>query len=174
MPQIIQVSADVERVQFLWMGEVADDNQMIFGEGGMYGKIIGKTGTFTVPKSDLSRILDGLNKYFLDKRWLIIVDGLNEEEREALGVNYKEGELLDKRAFAKMIDLGDELLEIYPKLCDGHKEMVAKRYYEAWKAKNPNITRDRTRKLNALCKESGNVNNSFAIVLQEMNESDVD
>lgn len=171
--QVIQVSAATEMVHFLWMGEVANDNVMEFGPNGMYGRIIGRTGEFAVPKNDLSRILDGLNRYFIEKRWLIITSGLNENEREALGVNYSEGELLDRKAFDKMVDLGDELLTIYPQLCEGHKEMVAKRYYEAWQNSNPNVTRERVSALNAICKQNGGKHNSFAEILREMNEMEV-
>ena len=79
-PQIVQIGGDAEKVSFLWQAEVADDNVVVFGDGGMYGRIVGKTGTFSVPKSDLSRLLDGMNRFFLDKRWLIALDGLTEEE----------------------------------------------------------------------------------------------
>lgn len=174
-PQIIQVAApSKEKVTFLWQGEVADDNQMWFGENGMYGKIVGKTGTFVVPKDDISRVLDSMNRYFLDKRWLIILDGLTDEERETLGVNYKEGELLDRQAFAKMVDMGEEILKIYPKLCNGHKEMVAKRYYEAWLNRNPHITREVVIELNRMCKAAGCDANSFAPILAEMNAIEAD
>lgn len=133
-PQIVVAAPDNgERVHFLWQAEVADDNIVEFGDGGMYGRIVGKTGSFYVPKNDLSRVLSALNRLFLEKRWLIILSGLTEEEREALGVDYKDGEILDKKAFQKIVELSkDELLEIYPELCDSHKEMVAKRFYEAY------------------------------------------
>lgn len=132
-PQQIVVSTDnSERVWFLWMADVADDNVTLIGEHGEYGRIVGKTGTFYVPKNDLSRILDTANRYYLEQRWMIAIDGLTDEEREALGVDYKEGELLDRKAFAKITDLGDQLLEIFPALCQSHKDMVASRFHEAY------------------------------------------
>ena len=118
--QVVQVTASTEQVHFLWMAPVADDNTQDFGQGGMFGRIIGKTGEFFVPKNDLSRILDHMTRMFLDRRWLIAVSGLSEDEREALGVDYKEGELLDRKAFSKLIELGDTILEIFPSLCEGH------------------------------------------------------
>lgn len=141
-PQVIKIANDEKQVRFLWMAEVADDNVVMFGEGGMYGRIIGKTGTFYVPKSDLSRIMTSMNRLFLEKRWLIVLSGLEEEERISLGVNYKEGEILDVKAFERMLELGDEILDIFPDLCDGHKEMVARRFYEAWLGRSPYITRE--------------------------------
>ena len=173
MPKVIQVAPDTEKVHFLWQAPVADDNVVLFGEGGMYGRITGKTGSFFVPKSELSRILDSMTRLFLEERWLIVVDGLTEDEREALGVNYKEGEVLDKRAFAKMVDLGDEILDIFPRLCDSHKEMVGQRFYEAWVAGNRNVTRERVVELLKMSKAEGKEIKGFAAIIEEMNENDL-
>lgn len=170
-PQIVQISQDVEKVHFLWQAEVADDNVVTFGDGGMYGRITGKSGTFYVPKPDVSRILTSMNRHFLDKRWLIVVSGLNEEERENLGVNYKEGEILDRKAFKQMLDLGDNIIPIYRDLCDGHKEMVAKRYYEAFKA-GKKYPRER---IIALKDASGTCEGAaiaFKTIIEEMNAAD--
>lgn len=172
-PNIIQYVGDTEKVQFLWQAEVADDNVALFGDGGMYGQVVGKSGTFFVPKSELSRVLTDVNRVYLKRRWLIVVSGLTDEEREALGVNYREGEILDKRAFSKMVELGDELLDIYPKLCDGHKRMVAQRYMEAYTNSSPYVTRERVMKLNAMSKAGGG-KGDFAPILEKMNAQDVE
>lgn len=172
-PNIIQYVGDTEKVQFLWQAEVADDNVMLFGDGGMYGQVVGKSGTFFVPKSELSRVLTDVNRVYLKRRWLIVVSGLTDEEREALGVNYREGELLDKRAFAKLLELGDELLDIYPKLCVGHKKMVAQRYMEAYTNSSPYVTRERVMKLNAMSKAGGG-KGDFTPILEKMNAQDVE
>lgn len=172
MTQIVQYGADAQKVQFLWMAEVADDNTVQFGDGGMYGSIVGKTGSFYVPKNDLSRILTSMNRKFLEDRWLIVVNGLTDEERETLGVNYKEGEVLDRKAFAKMVELGDELLELYPALCEGHKQMVAQRYADAFAAGSPYVTRERAVKLNDLSRREGHERGDFIHIIEEMNERD--
>ena len=172
-PQIVQLTASTEQVHFLWMADVAPDNVQDFGPGGMYGRIIGKTGEFFVPKNDVSRILDNITRMCLDRRWLIVVDGLSEDEREALGVNYNEGELLDRKAFAKMIELGDKILEIFPALCEGHKEMVAKRYYEAWMEKNPFVHREIVAELNRMAKQAGMKDNAFSAIIEGMNKAEV-
>ena len=172
-PQVVQVTASTEQVHFLWQAPVADDNVQDFGPGGMYGRIIGKTGEFFVPKNDLSRILDNITRMCLDRRWLIVVDGLSEDEREALRVNYSEGELLDRKAFAKMIELGDKILEIFPALCEGHKEMVAKRYYEAWMERSPYVHRETVAELNRLAKQAGMKENAFSAIIEGMNAEQV-
>ena len=171
--QVIQVAQQKEEpVYFLYEAEVADDNIYEIGDHGQYGRITGKTGSFAVPKGELSRVMDNMFRSMLEKRWIIVLSGMTDEEREIYGVNYKEGEYLDKKAFSKMVDLGEEMLEIYPKLCDGHKEMVAKRYFEAYKAGNANVTRDIVTKLNALSKESGNQKGDFTSIIELMNAAD--
>lgn len=170
VPTVVQVSADAERVHFLWQAEVANENIKTFGDGGMFGRIVGKTGSFYVPKSDLARVMDAENRLFLDKRWLIVVSGLDEEEREALGVNYHDGELLDRRAFEKMVELGDELLELYPELCEGHKVMVAQRYREAFDRGSPYVTRERVTALRDMAQAAHITPNPFTSILQEMNK----
>ena len=172
-PQVIQVAADVEKVHFLWQAEVSDENVFEVGQNGMYGRIVGKTGSFYVPKSDISRVMDGLFRFLVKKRWIIVVDGLDADEREAYGVDYKEGELLDRKAFEKMVELGDGLLEIYPKLCDGHREMVAKRYHEAFANRSQYVTRERVVELNRLSKQLGSADGDFTDIIEAMNASDL-
>lgn len=172
-PQVVQVAPqEAERVHFLFEAEVADDNIFSPGENGRYGRIIGKTGSFYVPKNEISSVMDAQFRSMLENRWIIVVSGLSEDEREAFGVDYKEGEYLDKKAFAKMVDLGDEMLEIYPKLCKGHQEMVAKRYYEAYKNGNPKVTRELVVELNKLSRKAGSEKGDFIGIIEMMNEAD--
>ena len=168
-PQIVVTAPDNgERVHLLWQAEVANDNVVEFGDGGMYGRIVGKTGSIYVPKNDLSRILDSANRLYLDKRWLIVVSGLTDDEREALGVAYKEGELLEKKVFQNLLKLGkDELLEIYPELCESHKEMIAKRFYEAYTS-GKHVDRDTVVALNNIAPSE-----AFKAVINGMNEDDL-
>ena len=172
-PQVIQVAPDTERVYFLWQAEVADYNLVTFGPGGMYGSITGKTGTFSVPKNELSRILNTRTRGYLEKRWLIVVDGLNDEERESLGVAYKDGEIMDSKVFSRMVNLSkDEICEVYAKLCPSHKEMVGRRFYEAWQGHNEAVTREKVIALRNITRDQGLEIKAFQTILQEMNASE--
>ena len=172
-PQVVQVAPqETEKIHCLFEAEVADDNIFSIGENGRYGRIIGKTGSFFVPKNELSSVMDSAFRSMLENRWIIIVSGLTAEEREAFGVDYKEGEYLDKKAFAKMVDMGEEILDIYPKLCKGHQEMVAKRYYEAYLKRNPKVTREIVVELNKLSKQAGSEKGDFTGIIELMNEAD--
>lgn len=156
-----------EKVHLLWQAPVAEDNVLLIGENGQYGRIVGSTGSAFIPKSDLSRVLDSAMRMFIDKRWMIVVSGLDDEEKESLGVNYKEGELLDRNAFRKMVSLGDKMLDIYPALCEEHQAIVAKRYYEAYKNKEY-VKRELIVALNKIKAEP-----AFQKIIEEMNEADL-
>ena len=172
-PQVIQVAADVEKVQFLYMAEVCDENVYEVGPNGMYGRIVGKTGTFYVPKSDLSRVMDTMFRLLMKKRWIIVVSGMTDEERAAYGVNYRLDEVLKENDYSRIIELGDAILGIYSGLCDGHREMVEKRYFDAWRSKNPLVNRETVAELNRLAKKAGKEQNAFRKILEEMNAEQV-
>lgn len=131
-PQIVQVMADTERVVMRFQAEVADDNVTIFGPDGMYGQVTGKAGTVAVPKSEWSRFYNESVRNMISRRWLIALSGMDEQERELYGCNYKPGEILDDMAFHKMLDLGRDLIAIFPALCPDHQAMVASRFITAW------------------------------------------
>lgn len=168
-PQIIQVAADVAKVHLLWQAEVADDNVVAFGEGGRYGVVKGKRGEFYMPKTDFSTIMDERVRFFLDNRWLIVLDGLTDEEREAYGVDYKDGEYLDKKAFAKLIEIGADILNIYPNLCDGNKKMVSQRYADAFN-NGQYIDRAVVEKLNEMSKTKANPRGDFVQIVEALNK----
>lgn len=172
-PVFYQMPTDAPKVTFLWQAEVADDNTVTFGEHGIFGRIVGKVGTFTIPKNALSQLMDDKVRHWIDRRWLIVLGGLDEDEKELFGVNYKEGEILDKGAFTKLVELGDEILNIYPNLCDSHKDIVAKRFYDAWQNKNEHVTRERVMALNELARKAGR-KNDFVKIIEEMNAADLD
>lgn len=159
-----------ERVNLLWQAPVMAENVEEFGPNGRYARVTGPTGAFYVPKDDFSLIVDSRVRMYLERRWLIVLSGLTEEEREFYGVNYKEGEYLTKTAFARLTEQGEKLLELYPKLCDGNRKIVAGAVYQGWKEGNKAINRGLVEKLSALCREIDPEEGTFQIILQEMAE----
>lgn len=168
-PQVIQVAADVAKVHLLWQAEVADDNVVAFGEGGRYGIVKGKRGEFYMPKTDFSTIMDERVRFYLDNRWLIVLDGLSEEEREAYCVDYKDGEYLDRKAFTKLIEIGADILDIYPNLCEGNKRMVSQRYADAFN-NGQYIDRAVVEKLNQMSKTPKNPRGDFVQIVEALNK----
>jgi hypothetical protein len=167
-PQIIQVATDSPNVHLMWQAEVADDNVVAFGDGGRYGTIKGKRGEFFMRKTDFSTIMDERMRFYLANRWLIVLDGLTQEEREAYEVDYKDGEYLDKKAFAKMIEIGADILNIYPNLCEGNKKMVSQRYADAFN-NGQHIDRAVVEKLNEMSKTPKNPRGDFVQIVEALN-----
>lgn len=154
-PQVVQVMADTERVVLRFQAEVADDNETLFGPDGMYGQVTGKAGTITVPKSEWSRFYNESVRNMITRRWLIVLSGMDERERELYGCNYKPGELLDEMAFHKLLDLGRDLIAIFPALCEDHQAMVASRFITAWYEHDDRVKdRDLVVALNEMSKET--------------------
>ena len=158
-PQVIQYSGDSEKVIMRFQAEVADDNVAEFGQGGMFGKVTGKRGTIQIPKSEFSRFYTEQTKWMMEKRWLIVLSGMTDEERELYGVKYRPGEVLDDMAFAKMLDMTDEeMLQTFPALCESCREMVARRFRDAYSKRDHRVVGrlDLVRALNRISKEDYN------------------
>ena len=158
-PQVIQYSGDSEKVIMRFQAEVADDNVAEFGQGGMFGKVTGKRGTIQIPKSEFSRFYTEQTKWMMEKRWLIVLSGMTDEERELYGVKYRPGEVLDDMAFAKMLDMTDEeMLQTFPALCDSCRDMVARRVRDAYSKRDHRVVGrlDLVRALNRMSKEDYN------------------
>lgn len=181
--QIVNVVQDTEKVILRWQAEVADDNTEIFGANGMYGQVTGKTGKVIVPKSEWSRFYTDSIRWRIDNRWLIVLSGLTDEEREIYHCNYKPGEVLDEQAFAKLVDMGEDLLEIFPDLCIANQEFVAQRFIQAWSdGRITSADRPLVTKLNDMSKEAyakANIpaadrrrKGAFLPIIEQMNAQD--
>lgn len=174
-PSVTVAAPEKERVTFRWQAPVADDNVLEIGENARYASVTGKQGMFIVPKEELGRVLTPMVRTFLRDRWLIVLDGLDETERTALGVDYKPGEVLDSTAFMRLIDLGPELLSIYPALCEGNRRVVAKLVYESWHTDGyAHIKRDVVKGLEDFCSAHEPEEKTFQIILQEMNAKEAE
>lgn len=169
-PQVIQIANDTERIEFLWLAPVSDDNEWLVADG-LYGKITGKVGNFSVPKNEFARILDSATRKYIENRWLIVLGGLDEAERRMYGVDYKHGEVMDKEVFMRLLDIGKDIIDIYKDLCDASKEVVAKMYYEAWvdPSKRNKVRRETVVAMHKMKAQPG-----FKAILDEMNRKDAE
>ena len=175
-PQVVQVMADTEKVALRWQAEVAEENVLALGPNGTYGTITGQTGYASVPKSEWSKFLDESMKGFIKKRMLIVLSGLSDDERETYGCMYREGELLDEKAFQKMLDMGEEMIAVFPALCHEHKEMVARRFVSGYANNHPSAhNRKLVVALNELSKQDPLFpkKGAFSSIIEQMNASDL-
>ena len=98
-----------------------------------------------------------------------------------LGQDLSEGEILPRAAFRKMLDMGEQLVDLFPGLCESHKRMVAQFLAEAYDAGDERVTRDLVVKLNkitkAATKDAGGEDDAgrrgmFAPLIEKMNAQD--
>lgn len=180
---VIRVSADTPMVKLLYQCECSPVNVINFGVNGKFGSITGKTGKLSITKEAfVGEFRDELVQALLASRELIVIDGLTDEEREMYGVAYKKGEYMDEKVFAKMVDMGNAILDIYPDLNQTYKDMVAKRFAEEYEKNPKRIARDLVVKLNDMSKKSfrdlpkGDLRRkgSFSGVIEKMNEAEVE
>lgn len=169
-PQVVQISAETPVVHLMFQDACSPDNYIQFGVGARYGSITGSFGLKTVTKEQfLGDFRDAFVQLLLAERKLIVLDGLTDEERVAYGVDYKDGEFLTERQFRNMLTNTDALLEAYPKLCDGYKQMVATQITTAFEKKDSRVTRKLVAELNKLSKKDGqDSRGDFAHVLEAM------
>ena len=158
-----------ERVNLLWQAPVMAENVEDFGVHGQY-HVTGPTSGFWVPKEEFPLMITARVRFYLEQRWLIVLSGLTDEEREIYGVNYRPGEYLTKQAFAKLAEQGPKLLEIYPQLCKGNRQIVAGAVYQGWKEGNKAINRGLVEDLAALCRKIDPEETTFQTILVEMAE----
>lgn len=129
-PTVVQVEK-TEYVELLFLGQFAEGTSVVLP---LWGQITRTGETLDVPKKDFLRGLGKqTNKEFLKNRKLLVVNGVTPEERKRFGIDYKEGEVLTQSAYYKLLQLPqEEVCGIYSRLCDEHKELVARVFYTAY------------------------------------------
>lgn len=162
----IVITQETQKVTLVYIGAIARGTVVALGRLGT----ISRAGiAIDVPKDAFLKslgvpVVDAL----LRKRKLIVVNGLDNDERLRFGLLYEEGELLNTNTFFKILDLSQkEICELFKKLCKDHKEIVAKMYLEAYFEKHDNRVHIETvKELNDISKEF-NKNGMFKLILQD-------
>lgn len=153
-PQVVSVAQEIPQVTLRFQSDCSDVSQLMLGVNGKFGIITGKSGTFKVPRDAFfGEFRDSVVQALLASRELVVLDGLTDEERELYGVKYTDGEVLEPQVFHKLLDMGDEICTVFPKLCMNYKEMVARRFADAFERGDKRVTRELVLKLNALSKQ---------------------
>lgn len=163
------VVAPEERVTLVFIGGIASGTSVNLGN---LGKINRDGGVIEVPKKDFLAGVSVAVDSLLAERKLIVLDGLDEAERERYGVLYKENEVLTVNAYHKLFDYDIATLsEIFSKLCNEQKKIVAKVFYTAFsEPENPNhgkITIEKCRALNEISKQTVG-EGLFSYILDDM------
>lgn len=166
-PAVVQIAPQKEEmVTLLYMGAVAEGSRVNLGE--KLGEIMGRGGTRTISKTVFFENMTPNVINRLKDRRLIVMDGLTDEERERYGVNYKDGELVSKDIYYKLLDLDeDAVVSIFKKACFRHKQLIASLYGDAYNAGDNRINQPLIEKLQKASKEVDKAG-MFTAILKDM------
>ena len=138
-----------ETVTILYLAEVARDCKV---EVDGFGQIT-PGGYWEIPKTDFgSRFMTELVRKLIAKREFIVLNGLDETERSRWNCNYRDGEILDHRAFDRILDMNaDDLRTVCAKLCPEHKKMIVRRMITGCDANDQRVTLEKARAIKDAC-----------------------
>lgn len=159
-------------VKLIYLDSCIENNQIPIGGGRV---ITGSGRRFSVKLSDFEGVfLTPLVTLLLKKRKFIVLDGLNEEQRQQYGVDYKPGEVLKNEGMFDWFLSGpvSQVKTAFADLCKEHRELVARRFMLAFENGDNRLTRDRIEALNEVSKrdfEDGK--GAFTPILKAINEA---
>lgn len=141
-------------VTIIWQAEVNDANELLIGPNGKYGVITGKHAVIPIQHRDfVSDFRTTTMQYYLRTRNLIVVDGLTDDERRVYGLEYKQGEYLEPAVYERLIEMGDGVVEIFPKLHPTWREMVATKFTDAYENHTLKCSREALLEMNRISKK---------------------
>lgn len=157
-----------ETVELTYIAAVSPTNVLSLGD---YGYLNGVGGYVEVPRKEFGgKFMTPEIRGLLNQRRLIVLNGLNEDERRRYNVDYKDGELLDMQMFDRLLDVGlERLKELFSKLCVEHKRMVATHFISSYQRGDNRISCEKVEPLNDLSK-SEDPKGMFRPILESLNK----
>ena len=102
------------------------DNEASLGQ---YG-IVRPGQYIEIPKKEFGHFMGAQARKFVQKRRLLVLSGLNDEERRRWNCEYRPGETLTEGAFDNLLNLSEQkIAELFEALCPEHRKAVARYLY---------------------------------------------
>lgn len=110
-----------------------------------------------IPKKEFGgKFMTHLARQLIDRRHILVVNGLTKDERVRWNCDYKPGEVLDEYLFDHLLDLPiSRLVELFPQLCDEHKMFVVRRFITAQENKDNRLSLEKIEAMNRCAKQCG-------------------
>lgn len=163
---------DEPMVKLLYLDSAIENNEIPIGGGRV---ISGSGRRFSVKLSDFEgTFLTPLVMKLLKKRKFIVLDGLNEEQREQYGVDYRKGEVLLNEGLFNWFFTAPvpDVKAVFEDLCPEHRELVSARFLEAFEQGDNRLTRDRIEALNKVSKKDyADGKGAFTPILEAINKA---
>lgn len=163
---VMQVAPQEDPVVLLFLGGIMPGSTVALGE---LGSIYRDGGTLTVSKETFFSKLNSAAELMLRTRQLIVVSGLNDEERERYNVAYKDNELLNEKTYGRLLIYDEDALKtIYKALCPEHKALVAKVFSSAAFEGDGRATPAKIKALAAIDRDAGIQNSAFREMVKSL------
>jgi hypothetical protein len=167
-PIVQVVTPQAHMVKILYVDTCIPGNQIPISKGRF---VTGSGRVFSVTLEEFEgEFMTPFHMDLLEKRKLIVLDGLDAEQRAQYHCDYAEGEVLrNEGMFDWFFNLSEaEAVEKFRELCPQHRELVARRFVTAFENGDNRIDRSRVEKLNEISKENGE-KGLFTPIIQEFN-----
>ena len=165
-PTVIQAAPVENPVVLLFLGGIMPGSTVALGE---LGSIYRDGGTLTVSKEAFFSKLNSTAELMLRTRQLIVVSGLNDEERERYGVRYGENELLTEKTYGRLLVYEpEELKVIYKALCPEHRAIAAKVFASAVYENDGRATPEKIKALARIDRDEGIKESAFREMLKSI------
>lgn len=175
--QTVYVAPNEKMVQCIYIDSCIPNNEIVIGGG---RKISGSGRVFSVPLSEFeSTFITPLIAKLIKTRRIIVLEGLNEEQRELYGCRYAQDEVIRKEGMFDLFFRKDisEAEEIFGALCAEHQELVATRFMDIYTNGDSElkryVNREKVVALNNAAKAKHNGDGIFKPLLEALNEKDL-
>lgn len=160
-----------DMVELMYLSNVANDNVLDLGD---FGTLNGVGGMIDVPRKDFGgKFMTPFVRKLIQKRRLIVLNGLTREERQRYGVLYSDGETLDIQTFDKLLDLQlPKLEQVFSRLCSDHQQIAATRFITAYERGDNRVSRDKISRMNELSKANF-PDGLFRSTIEKMNRNEL-
>lgn len=153
-------------VTIAFMAEVSKDNVL---ELPGYG-ILRPSSYLEIPKKEFGgKFMTQLARQLIDKRHVLVLNGLTQDERVRWNCDYKDGEVLDEYLFDHLLDLPtSKICDIYERLCAEHRKFVVRRFITAQEKHDNRLSIEKLKALNAVSRrvDAGTKEGAFMLVLR--------
>lgn len=169
---VYQVIAPKEpMVKMLYIDSCIPNNQIPIGKGRV---ITGSGKTFSVTLTDFEgEFMTAFIQKLIKKRKIIVLDGVTEDMRNQYGCQYAEGEIIKNEGiFDYLLNCtAAEAERLFRELCPEHRELVARRFMEAFENGDNRLDRARVEALNGISKgDAADGVGAFTPILKALNE----
>lgn len=156
-----------DKVTLVFLGTMADD--CIFVVGKNLCTFTSLSRQAEIPKNEFRLGYRYLSK-MLQKRTIIVTNGLSESEMKSHGLFYKDGENLSLEAYRSLLDYDKSTVcNIFAKACVEHKRIIARVFLSAYEQGDNRINFETVKALNDISK-SVDVNGMFKRVVDGLAE----